>query len=147
MEMEEIVLKIKENETIEVLKYITIEYLIFLLFLGLIMGYQETVIQVTFMVVFAIIINSLNYGELVISEKGIATKSIGFLKYNKIYRVELKKRTLVIYNKEREKPYRIMCVVNEDIKQIQKVYKYIDSKIKRIEEDEKDMKEIIERYS
>ena len=81
---EDIVLKIKEKESLEVVKYISIIYALFLFFLGAIMQFEETIIEVTFICVFAIIIDMINYGEFIVSEKGVKSKKIGFIKYKEI---------------------------------------------------------------
>ena len=144
---EDIVLKIKEKESLEVVKYISIIYSLFLFFLGAIMQFEETIIEVTFICVFAIIIDMINYGEFIVSEKGVKSKKIGFIKYKEIYRLDLDNRTLTLYTRNEKKPYKINFAKNEDMSQIDKIYKYIDAKIKRIEEDIKDHEEFVQKIS
>lgn len=142
---EDIVLKIKEKEILEVVKYISIIYGLFLFFLGAILQYEETIIEVTFICVFAIIIDMINYGEFIVSEKGDKTRHIGFLKYKEIYRLELENRTLTLYTRNTKKPYKINFAKNEDMSQIDKIYKYIDAKVKRVEEDIKEHEEFVQK--
>ena len=144
---EDIVLKIKEKESLEVVKYISIIYALFLFFLGAIMQFEETIIEVTFICVFAIIIDMINYGEFIVSEKGVKSKKICFIKYKEIYRLDLDNRTLTLYTRNEKKPYKINFAKNEDMSQIDKIYKYIDAKIKRIEEDIKDHEEFVQKIS
>ncbi len=144
---EDIVLKIKEKEALEVIKYIAIIYALFLFVLATILELQETIIQVTFICVFAIIIDVLNNGEFIVSEKGVKSKNIGFIKYREIYRLELNERVLTFYTRTSKKTYRINFAKNEDYTQIKKVYKFMDSKVKRIEEDIKDNQEFAQKIS
>lgn len=144
---EDIVLKIKEKEILEVIKYISIIYGLFLFFLGVILQFEETIIEVTFICVFAIIIEMLNYGEFIVSEKGVKSKQIGFIKFKEIYRLELENRTLTLYTRSEKKPYKINFSRKEDMSQIDNVYKYIDAKVKRVEEDIKDHQEFVEKIS
>lgn len=143
---EDIVLKIKEKEGFEIIKNISILYAIFLFIIALILGYQETIIEVTFIFVFAIIMNMINCGELVVSDKGISSKFIGYIKYNEIYRTEFENRILLVYTRKLKKPIKIVFAENEDYKLIEKSYRYIDSKVKRIEEDTKEHEEYVKKY-
>ena len=104
---EDIVLKIKEKEALEIIKYICVVYAMFLFILGAILQFQETIIQVSFMCVFAIIIDMINYGEFIVSEKGIKSKHTGFIRYKEIYRLSLDNRTLTLYARNHEKTYKI----------------------------------------
>lgn len=144
---EDIVLKIKEKEVLEVLKYICIIYSVFLFTLSAILQYQETIIQVTFIIVFAIIIDMLNLGEFVVFTKGIKSKAIKFIRYKDIYRTEFRDRTFVIYTRTSKRPYRINFAKNEDYIDIEKAYKYIDSRVKKVQEDKKEHEEFIEKIS
>lgn len=144
---EDIVLKIKEKEALEIIKYICVVYAMFLFILGAILQFQETIIQVSFMCVFAIIIDMINYGEFIVSEKGIRSKHTGFIRYKEIYRLSLDNRTLTLYARNHEKPYKINFAKNEDYKQIEKVYKFIDAKVKRVEEDRKEHEEFVNKIS
>ncbi len=144
---EDIVLKIKEKEVLDILKYICIIYGLFLLVLGLILQNGETIIQVTFIIVFAIIVDMINLGEINISNKGIKGKEIKFIRYKDIYRTEFKARTLVMYTRASKKPYRINFAKNEDYAEIEKAYKYIDAKVEKIEEDRKEHEAFIEKIS
>lgn len=143
---DDIVLKIKEREAFEIIKFISIFYLVFLFFLSLILKYQESIIQSLIILVFVVIIDSLNSGELIVTEKGITCKVTGFIRYSKIYRLTMKKRVLYIYTRERTKPYKIAFSVSEDPKLIENAYRFIDAKVKRIEEDNKDHKEYMDKY-
>lgn len=144
---EDIVLKIKEKEALEVLKYICIIYGLFLFVLGAILQYKETVIQVTFIIVFAIIVDMLNFGEFTVTTKGIKGKNIKFIRYKDIYRTEFKDRTFIIYTITSKKPYMINFAKNEDYTEIEKAYKYIDSRVKKVEEDRKEHEEFVEKIS
>lgn len=144
---EDLVLKIRESEWFEVIKYVCIIYGLFLFIWGAALGYNEAVIEVTFIWVFAVILDMLNYEEFTITTKGLKSKDIGFIKYKDIYRTELKSRTLTIYTRIQKKPYRINFARKEDIADIEKGYKYIDSRVKRVEEDIKEHKEFIEKIS
>lgn len=144
---EDIVLKIKEKESLEIIKYICIIYSMFLFILGAILQFQETIIQVTFMCVFAIIIDMINYGEFIVSEKGIRSKHTGFIRYKEIYRLSLDNRTLTVYTRNHEKPYKVNFAKNEDYAEIEKVYKFIDAKVKRVEEDRKEHEEFVNKIS
>lgn len=135
---EDIVLKIKENESLEVLKIIFFIFGIFLFIVGTVFKFEETIIEVCFMWVFATIIGIVNYGEFRVSEKGIKCKSIGYIKYRQVYRMKLNNRTLILYTRKNKKPYIIKFAKNEDYIQIDRVYKYIDSKIRRVEDYEID---------
>ena len=139
---EDIVLKIKEKESLEVVKIICVFFGVFLFILGAILSFEETIIEVCFMWVFALIIEVLNYEELTVSERGVKSKKTGFLQYKQIYRMELKNRTLILYTRKDKNPYIITLAKNEDYKQIEKVYKYIDSKIRRVEDYKVDYKKI-----
>lgn len=143
---EEIVVKIKEKEILEVIKYIAIFYLIFLFFYALILDYEETIIQASFIVVFAVIIDLLNLGELVISESGIRTKALGFVKFSKIYRIKFDKRLLTIYVRDKAKPYRIYISKREDYRLVERAIRFIEAKIKKIEDDSKEHEEYINNY-
>ena len=143
---DDIVLKIKEKESFELLKVILIFYFIFLFFLALILKYQETIIEVMLIAVFAIILDALNSGEMVITEKGITTKQTKFIRYSKIDKVEYKTRILYLYVKERKKPFKIIFSKSENQKSIENVYKFIDSKVKKISEEEKEQQEYVEKY-
>lgn len=144
---EDIVLKIKEKEALEIIKYICVVYAMFLFILGAILQFQETIIQVSFMCVFAIIIDMINYGEFIVSEKGIKSKHTGFIRYKEIYRLSLDNRTLTLYARNHEKTYKINFAKNEDYAQIEKVYKFIDAKVKRVEEDRKEHEEFVNKIS
>lgn len=144
---EDIVLKIKEKEALEIIKYICVLYAMFLFILGAILQFQETIIQVTFMCVFAIIIDMINYGEFIVSEKGIRSKHTGFIRYKEIYRLSLDNRTLTVYTRNHEKPYKVNFAKNEDYAEIEKVYKFIDAKVKRVEEDRKEHEEFVNKIS
>jgi len=144
---EDIVLKIKEKEALEVIKYIAVIYALFLFVLGAILELQETIIQVTFICVFAIIIDVLNNGEFIVSEKGVKSRNTGFIRYREIYRLDLDERVLTFYTRNSKKPYKINFAKNEDYIQIKKVYKFIDSKVRRIEEDIKDNEEFARKIS
>ena len=143
---EDIILKIKEKESLEVIKIIAIIYLVFLFFLALILGYQETIIQVLLIVTFVIIIDAINSSEIVITEKGITLKSLGFIKYGKIYRLKKEKNILYIYDRELKKPHKVIFSMSEDKKMIENAYRYIDSKIKTIEEENKEHQEYVENF-
>ena len=144
--MDDIVLKIKEREVFQVLKIIAIVYLVFLFFLALILKYQESVVQALIIGVFAIIVDALNSGEMVVTEKGITTKVTGFIKYSKISELELKNKVLYISLKESSKPYRITFALTEDQKLIENTFKYMDSKVKKIEEENSEHQEYVEKY-
>lgn len=144
---EDIVLKIKEKESLEIIKYICIIYSMFLFILGAILQFQETIIQVTFMCVFAIIIYMINYGEFIVSEKGIRSKHTGFIRYKEIYRLSLDNRMLILYTRNHKKPYKVNFAKNEDYAEIEKVYKFIDAKVKRVEEDRKEHEEFVNKIS
>lgn len=144
---EDIVLKIKEQESLEVVKIICMLFGVFLFILGAILNYEETIIEVCFMWVFALIIEVVNYGEFIVSEKGIKCKRTGYIQYKQIYRMELKNRNLILYTRKDKKPYLITFAKNEDYMQIEKVYKYIDSKIRRVEDYKVDYKSIEEKIS
>ena len=143
---DDIILKIKEREILEIVKIISICYLVFLFFFALIIKYQETIIEALLIAVFALIIDSINSGTIEISDKGLTCKVFGFMKYNKIYRLKLKNRVLYLYTRDRQKPYKIIFSITEDIKIIEKAYKLIDSKVKRIEEEDKERKEYVEKF-
>ena len=143
---EDIVLKIKEKEGLEILRLISIVFMIFLFFLALILKYQESIIQACIILGFAFIIDVLNSGELTVSEKGINSNVTGFIKYKIIYRVELKNRILYIYEREDKKPYKIRFSLSEDTMQIENAYKFIEGKLKRLEEEYKDEKEYSEKF-
>ena len=143
---DDVILKIKERESLDILKFILIFYLIFLFFFALILKYQETIIEVMLIGIFAIIVDVLNSGEIVITEKGITSKVTGFVRYSKIYRLELKSNIFYIYTREREKPYKIIFSISEDKKSIENAYKFIDSKVKKITEENKEHQEYIEKY-
>ena len=144
--MEDMVLRIKEKESLEIVKYISILYAIFLFAYALILGYEETIIESTFILIFSVIINVFNYGELRINEKGISTDLIGCIKYSEIYKVEIKERIMFVYTKKNKKTIKIIFSNNEDYKLIEKSYKYIDSKVKTIEADTREHEEYVKKY-
>jgi hypothetical protein len=109
--------------------------------------YEETVVEVCIMWVFAVIVDVLNDGEFIVSQNGIKSNVTGYVKYREIYRVEFKNRMLVLYTRNSKKKYMIFFAKNEDYMQIERIYKFIDSKIKRVEEDIKDHKEFVEKFS
>lgn len=143
---DDIVLKIKEKESLEILKLIFFIYLIFLFFFALIIKYQESVLQAFIILVFVFVVDALNSGEMLVTEKGITTKESGFIKYSKIYRVELKRRMLYVYTRDRKTPYRITFALSEDPKLVENTFKFVDSRVNRIVEEEKDHKEYVEKY-
>ena len=143
---DDVILKIKEKEALEVVKIIALVYLIFLFFLALILRYQESVVQSLIIVVFVIVIDALNSGELVVTEKGISSKVTGFIKYSKMYRLEKNGRIIYIYTRDRKTPHKITLALSEDPKLVENTYKYIDAKIKGIEEETKDHQEYVEKY-
>ena len=142
----DIILRIKEKEYLEIIKYIAFVYAIFLFAYALILGYEETIIEATFILIFSVIINVFNYGELLITEKGISADLMGFVKYSEIYRTEFKDKILYVYTRKLTKPIKIIFAENEDSKLIEKSYRYIDSKVKKIEEDIKEHEEYIKKY-
>ena len=142
---EDIILKIKEKESLEVLKTISIIYLVFLFFLALIFKYQETIIQSLLIAVFAFIIDAINSGEMIVTEKGITCKTIGFLKYSNIDKVEKKGKVMYLYSKE-NKRHKIFFAQSEDLKTIENAYRFIDSKVKIIEEDNREHQEYVENF-
>ena len=144
--IDDLVLKIKEKEVLEVLKIISIIYAVFLFFLALFLKYQESIIESLFIIVFAIIVNVLNSGEMIVTEKGITTKVTKFLKYSQVQKIIFKNRILYVYTKDRNKPYRIVFSIYEDKKLINKAYYYIDSKIQIIKEEEREHQEYINNY-
>lgn len=144
---EDVILKIKEYETLEVIKYICVIYAVFLFVLGAILRYEETIIQVTFICVFAIIVNMMNYGEFAVSEKGVKSNKTGFVRYTDIYRLSLDDKILMLYSRNSKRPFRIHFSATEDQSEINKIYKYIDSKVKRSEEDRKEHQEFIKKIS
>lgn len=143
---DDIILKIKEKEALEVIKIISLIYLVFLFFLALILRYQESVVQSLIIVVFVIVIDALNSGEMMVTEKGISSKVTGFIKYSKIYRLTIKGRNLYIYTRDRKTPHRVTFALSEDPKLIESTYRFVDAKIKRIEEETKDHEEYVEKY-
>ena len=143
---DDIVLKIKEKESLEVLKIISIIYLIFLFFLALIFKYQETIIQSLLIAVFACIIDVINSGEMIVTEKGITCKMLGFIKYSKISKIEQKGKLLYIYSENNKKPCKIIFSSLEDKKNIENAYRYIESKVKTIEEENKEHQEYVENF-
>lgn len=143
---DDVILKIKDQESLEVLKLVFLIYLIFLFFFALVIRYQESVLQAFIILVFVFVVDAINSAEMIVTEKGITTRGTGFIKYSKMYRVELKKRMLYIYTRDREHPYKITFALSEDPKLVQNTYKSIDSKVKRIMEEEKDHQEYVEKY-
>ena len=143
---DDIILKIKEKELFEILKIISVIYLVFLFFLALILRYQESIIQSLIILIFVIIVDALNSGEMIVTEKGITCKVTGFVKYSKIYKLTMKKRVLYVYTKERTKQYRIIFSSSEDAKIIENTYRFMDAKVKRFEEENKDNQEYADKY-
>lgn len=144
--VENIIVKIKEKEYLEIIKNVSIFYAIFLFVYALILGYEETVLEATFIFIFSVIIDVFNYGELLVSEKGISADLMGVVKYSEIYRTELHNKILYVYTRKLTKPIKIVFAKKEDDKLIEKTYRYIDSKVKRIEEDIKEYEEYIKKY-
>lgn len=143
---DDVILKIKEQESLEILKFVFLAYLIFLFFFALIIKYQESVLQAFIILVFVVVVDAINSGEMVVTEKGITTKRTGFIKYSKIYRLELKKRVLYVYTRDRKTPCKITVALTQDEKVLENTFKYMDSKVKGIAEQEKEHKEYVEKY-
>ena len=120
------------KEALEIIKYICVVYAMFLFILGAILQFQETIIQVTFMCVFAIIIDMINYGEFIVSEKGIRSKHTGFIRYKEIYRLSLDNRTLTVYTRNHEKPYKVNFAKNEDYADASRLYLELEDKMSEL---------------
>ena len=134
-------LKSKLSEVLETLNYIVILYALFLLFLGMKLHNSELILQTCIMFVVYIIFDYMNYDVVKITNKGIKCTKYGFISWNDMYIVKKKHKTILIYTKARQKPYKFIIKKNEDDVEYERAYKYIISKVKTPEKVKKDKME------
>lgn len=125
-----ITLKSRLSEILETLNLIILLYTIFLVILGIAMHNSEVILQTCIMVVVYIIFEYINYDLVRISNKGIHCEKYGFLSWQDMYIVKRKERTILIYSKKRNKPYKLIMKRVEDDMEIERAYRFIISKIK-----------------
>lgn len=123
------VLKTKLSEVLETLNYIILGYTIFLTMLGIATHNSELIVQTGIMFVTYIIFEYINYDYTNISPKGISSQKFGFINWKDISKIKRKDRIFLVYVKEQEKPYKIIVKKVEDNIEIERVYKYMLSKI------------------
>ena len=125
-----LVLKSRLSEVLETLNLIILIYTFFLLIVGLILHNSEVILQTCIMFVVYIIFEYVNYDIVRITNKGIKCEKYGFLAWKDMYIVKKKERTIYIYSKKRQKPYKFIMKKTEDKMEIDRAYKYIISKVK-----------------
>lgn len=125
-----IVLKSRLSEALETLNVIILCYTIFLMVFGIILHNSEVIIQTCIMFVVYIIFEYMNYDEVRITEKGLNCEKYGFLTWQDMYIVKKKERTIFIYSKKRQKPYKFIFKKTEDKMEIERAYKYIISEVR-----------------
>lgn len=125
-----IILKARISEVLETLNLIILFYTFFLVILGIILHNSEVILQTCIMFVVYIIFEYINYDIIRINNKGINCEKYGFLAWQDMYVVKRKERTIFIYTKKRQKPYKFIMKKTEDNMEIERAYKYIMSKVK-----------------
>lgn len=123
------VLKTKLSGILEILNYIIFGYAIFLTILGVATHNSELIVQTGIMFVTYIIFEYINYDYTNISPKGISSQRFGFISFKDISKIKRNDRIFLIYIMEQNKPYKIIVKKVEDNIEIERVYKYMISKI------------------
>lgn len=126
-------LKTRLSEVLAVLDLIIIIYGIFIAILGIVISNTEAIIEACIIAVVYIIFEYLNSDVTKINSKGIKNSKYGYIDWKKIYRVQRKDNLILLYTKEKKKPYKIFVTKAEDPMEISRAYKYILSKIKSSE--------------
>ena len=125
-----VILKSRLSEVLETLNIIILVYTIFLVILGISLHNSEVILQTCIMFVVYIIFEYINYDIVRITNKGIHCEKYGFLPWQDLYIVKKKDRTIFIYSKKRQKPYKFIMKKAEDSQEIERAYKFILSKVK-----------------
>ena len=124
MDTTNMVLKTKLSEVLETLNLIILIYSIFLAILGIKFHNSELIIQTCIMFVVYVIFEFLNYDITYVTDKGVKSGKFKKIFWADVYRIQKNERTIYIYTKEREKPYKIIISKSEDSNEISKIYKY-----------------------
>lgn len=130
MDATNMILKTRLSEVLRTLNLIILLYAAFLVVLGLFIHNSEVIVETCIMFVVYVIFEYLNYDTTTVTSKGIKSGKYGFIKWKDVYRIQRKERIIYIYTKEKEKPYRIIVNKSEDKLEIDRVYKYMFSKVK-----------------
>ena len=124
------VLKARLSEVLETLNLILLLYSMFLVILGIAMHNSEIILQTCIMFVVYIIFEYINNDIIKITSKGIYCRKYRFLSWEDMYIVKKKSITILIYSKNRQKPYKFVIKRGEDKLEIDRAYKYIMSKVR-----------------
>ncbi len=127
MNTDNIVLKIKLSEKLNILNVIIIGYTLFLLILGAKTSNSELIIQTCIMGIICILFEHLNEDFLYIEKEGIKSKKFKNILWEDIDKVKRKNKYIFIYTKS--KLYKIKIRKDEDVLEVSKAYKYMLSKI------------------
>ena len=122
-------LKSRLSEILDTLNLIIFIYSLFLIILGISLHNSEVVIQACIMIVVYIIFQYINYDLIIIMDKGIRCEKYGFIYWEDMYITKRNGRTIYIYSKNKNKPYKFIIKKTEDNVELDKAYKYIFSKV------------------
>ena len=125
-----LILKARLSETLETLNLIILLYAMFLIVVGVVIHNSEVVLQTCIIFVVYIIFEYMNYDEIRITSKGIYCEKYKFLNWEDMYIVKKRSRTIFIYTKKRQKPYKFIIKKTEDKLETERAYKYIMSKVR-----------------
>lgn len=126
--MEEIVIKVKRYAWLDIVNLILKMYTIFLFFFGLIIQSSETIIQCALMVIVIIIFEFINDGEMILSDKGIKTSKIGFIRWRNIDRFNIGNYIITLKIKD-EKAEKITISMKEDKRNLANALRFAESKL------------------
>ena len=126
--MEEIVIKVKRYAWLDIVNLILKMYTIFLFFVGLIIQSSETIIQCALMVIVIIIFEFINDGEMILSDKGIKTSKIGFIRWRNIDRFNIGNYIITLKIKD-EKAEKITISMKEDKRNLANALRFAESKL------------------
>ena len=110
-----LVLKARLLEILETLNLIILLYSVFLIILGIIMHNSEIILQTCIMFVVYIIFEYINYDTIKITNKGIYCQKYKFLAWEDMYIVKRNSRIILIYSKNRQKPYKFIIILYQKL--------------------------------
>ena len=122
-------LKSRLSEVLETLNLIILIYAFFLIVLGVILHNSEVILQTCIMFVVCIVFEYINYDLIIITDKGLKCEKYGFLFWKDMRLIKKDNRIFYIYTKNNRKPYKLIMKKTEDNMEIERAFKFINSKI------------------
>ena len=123
------ILNTKLSEKLYILNFVVLIYSIFLLILGLVLHNSELIVQTCIMFVIYVVFENINYDIMNVSKSGFKCEKYGFVNWDDLKKIERKDKVFILYSKTLEKPYKIFVNKIEDNREIDRIYKYMLSKV------------------